>query len=526
MKRERGSIRACIAARARRRRPPAAARAPLTSAASPRARVPSDNNPQETYNYYFLPFCKPSSAKPRHKWGGLGEVLQGNELIDSQLELEFGADLARRPICTAALDADDAEEFAAAVRRHYWYELFLDDLPIWGFVGPPPEQTAGDAAVYVYTHKTFDIAYNGDRVIHVNLTSEAPAPVAAGAKLEFTYSVRWTPSEVPYARRFERYLDYNFFEHQIHWFSIFNSFMMVIFLVGLVAMILLRTLRRDYARYTRRDEGDDADLEALERDLNEETGWKLVHGDAFRPPPALELLAALLGTGVQLALLVLATILITIAGALFVERGTIVTVFIVAYALTSFVGGYVSGGYYARHEGRAWIAAMLLAANLFPAAVFAVAAVLNTIAIGYQSLAAVPFGSIVVLLLIWLFVSLPLSLLGTVVGRNWAGARDDPCRTKRIPSPVPDRAWYLTPAAVALGGGLLPFGSIFIEMYFLFTSFWNYKARAACALPKCISGNIGSYLALQSKRKTPWKPSDREPLTTHRPLTNHRPLPK
>lgn len=42
---------------------------------------------------------------------------------------------------------------------------------------------------------------------------------------------------------------------QIHWFSIFNSFMMVIFLTGLVAMIMLRTLRRDYARYTqvRRD---------------------------------------------------------------------------------------------------------------------------------------------------------------------------------------------------------------------------------------------------------------------------------
>ena len=24
-------------------------------------------------------------------------------------------------------------------------------------------------------------------------------------------------------------------------------------------------------------------------------------------------------------------------------------------------------------------------------------------------------------------------------------------------------------------GGILPFGSIFIEMYFVFTSFWNYK---------------------------------------------------
>ena len=44
---------------------------------------------------------------------------------------------------------------------------------------------------------------------------------------------------------------------QIHWFSIFNSFMMVIFLVGLVTMILLRTLRKDYARYTKEAELDD-----------------------------------------------------------------------------------------------------------------------------------------------------------------------------------------------------------------------------------------------------------------------------
>ena len=64
-----------------------------------------------------------------------------------------------------------------------------------------------------------------------------------------------------------------------------------------------------------------------------------VHGDVFRPAAYLELLSAVIGTGVQLALLVLSVILITIAGTLFVERGTIVTVFIICYALTSFVGG-------------------------------------------------------------------------------------------------------------------------------------------------------------------------------------------
>ena len=65
-----------------------------------------------------------------------------------------------------------------------------------------------------------------------------------------------------------------------------------------------------------------------------------------------------------------------------------------------------------------------------------------------------------------------------VVGRNWNGLPDNPCRVKRIPSPIPARVWYLRPPVIAAMGGLLPFGSIFIEMYFIFTSFWNYKARA------------------------------------------------
>lgn len=46
------------------------------------------NNPQERYNYYSLPFCLPAS-NPAHKWGGLGEVLGGNELIDSQIDIKY-----------------------------------------------------------------------------------------------------------------------------------------------------------------------------------------------------------------------------------------------------------------------------------------------------------------------------------------------------------------------------------------------------------------------------------------------------
>lgn len=52
--------------------------------------------------------------------------------------------------------------------------------------------------------------------------------------------------------------------------------------------------------------------------MSEESGWKLVHGDVFRAPRNLVLLAALVGTGAQLALLILSVIIIAIIGMLYV----------------------------------------------------------------------------------------------------------------------------------------------------------------------------------------------------------------
>eukprot|EP00879_Flechtneria_rotunda_P015969 GHRR01016701.1.p1 GENE.GHRR01016701.1~~GHRR01016701.1.p1 ORF type:complete len:250 (+),score=79.13 GHRR01016701.1:390-1139(+) len=176
------------------------------------------NNPQETYNYYYLPFCKPHpEQKDEHSWGGLGEVLQGNELIDSQLEIKFKVPVPKSTICTQTLNGQQVAAFQYAVKRHYWYELFMDDLPVWGFVGESKMAAAAAAEdeVLLYTHKQLDITYNGDRIIHVNLTSSEPVALKEGQQVTFTFAVNWLPTNTPFHRRFERYLDYNFFEHRV-----------------------------------------------------------------------------------------------------------------------------------------------------------------------------------------------------------------------------------------------------------------------------------------------------------------------
>lgn len=132
-----------------------------------------------------------------------------------------------------------------------------------------------------------------------------PQEIVSGTNsLYFTYSVEWKESAVSWASRWDIYLGMN--DVQIHWFSIINSLVVVFFLSGILTMIMVRTLRRDIAKYNTDDN----------MDTLEETGWKLVHGDVFRPPKYPRLFAAVIGSGIQIFFMALITIFLSMLGML------------------------------------------------------------------------------------------------------------------------------------------------------------------------------------------------------------------
>ena len=90
----------------------------------------------------------------------------------------------------------------------------------------------------------------------------------------YTYDIKWERSDLRWSNRWDVYLKGNP-DDEIHYFSIVNSLMIVLFLTGVVAMIMLRTLHKDISSYN--------EMQTLE-EAQEESGWKLVHGDVFRPP--------------------------------------------------------------------------------------------------------------------------------------------------------------------------------------------------------------------------------------------------
>ena len=270
-----------------------------------------------------------------------------------------------------------------------------------------------------------------------------------------------------FSRRFERYLQDDFLEGHIHWFSLVNSMMMVLFLSGMVLLILVRTLRRDLQFYR--------DIEAAGLD-DDDSGWKQVHADVFRPPRFLPILCAGVGAGGQLVVLAGSVILLAFFGELHEERGVLLTFAAVIYALSSAVGGMLSGSLYQQCGGKRWIRTSVLTAAVFPALVAIVGGLLDALATAYQSQSSIPLSTLALLYLLWAAVAFPLGLLGSMLGRHLGPFKSPPpCKVSSIPRVVPPTLWYMETSLHMLIAGLLPFGAVFIELYFLFSSFWHYQ---------------------------------------------------
>jgi len=108
-------------------------------------------NPQETYEFYDkMPLCPPEK-KIQSRLEGLGEALQGYELIQSNLKFYFKGiinslfpiptsmrsltllffpscldnSIQNKVFCSLTLTREHVNKFTSAVKQRYWYEFFL-----------------------------------------------------------------------------------------------------------------------------------------------------------------------------------------------------------------------------------------------------------------------------------------------------------------------------------------------------------------------------------------------------------------
>eukprot|EP00794_Sanderia_malayensis_P010630 gene10630-11756_t len=482
------------------------------------------------YEYSKFDFCAVPGNEPSPS-ENLGQVVFGERIRPSAYNLTFGEESQCVELCEKKYDKKNADDITKIdflrqrILHNYQHHWIVDNMPItWCYevsdeekkycsAGFPigcfvtPQNVPRDACVisnkfnkantyYIFNHVDITIKYhNGDgqewagarllsakidprSIDHSSTTTCSKASSAKGImatdiedgfKIKYTYSVKYIEDNtLKWASRWDYILD-SMPHTRIHWFSIMNSLVIVLFLSGMVGMILLRTLHRDIARYNQLTDagGEEA--------AQEEFGWKLVHGDVFRPPSCGMLLSVCVGVGSQIGIMVSVTLVFACLGFLSpANRGALMTCVLVLFVFLGTVGGYIASRVYKMIGGERWKTNVLLTSFLFPGIVFGIFFILNLALWAKGSSAAVPFTTLLALLALWFGVSVPLTFLGAYLGFK-KKPLEPPVRTNQIPRQVPEQSIYTRPLPTILMGGILPFGCIFIQLFFILNSIWSHQ---------------------------------------------------
>uniref|UniRef100_A0A7N5ZTW5 Transmembrane 9 superfamily member n=1 Tax=Anabas testudineus TaxID=64144 RepID=A0A7N5ZTW5_ANATE len=475
------------------------------------------------YEYDMFDFCKDvQEIRPSEN---LGQVLFGERIESSPYKFKFKKDIPCNVVCTKVYKKDNKDDatkldfLKMGMQLNYQHHWIIDNMPVtWCYdvedgqkycnPGFPigclvaTDGRAKDACVinaefnkkntfYVFNHVDIKITYHsgelegwrGARLVAATLEPkslkhtdektptcegtnpmEVPGEFASDVSVTYTYSVKFEESSIKWASRWD-YILVSMPHTNIQWFSIMNSLVIVLFLSGMVAMIMLRTLHKDIARYNQVDQ----------EDAQEESGWKQVHGDVFRPPRKGMLLSVFLGQGTQIFIMTFITLFLACLGFLSpANRGALMTCAVVLWVLLGTPAGYVSARLYKTFGGEKWKTNVLLTALLCPGIVFADFFLMNLILWVEGSSAAIPFGTLVAILALWFGISVPLTFIGAYFGFKKA-AIEQPVRTNQIPRQIPEQSFFTKPIPGIVMGGILPFGCIFIQLFFILNSIWSHQ---------------------------------------------------
>ena len=490
----------------------------VNSLTSTHTQIPKD--------YYKLPFCEPEGG-PKMMSENLGEFMTGNKIQSSAYAINMLREVYCAIVCQVTLDKKDAKNLFAHVKYGYHHNWIIDNLPSAALglsdKGYRQKHYAGGFPIgfidiekksaYVFNHvninidyhqvdgtsdeyrvvgfavepvsisHTFADSYQWDGIsregyrrpltscpnagTHTPQESARPQIVEEGESIIYTYDVLWNPSSVEWASRWDVYLtEDNMVPARVHWYSITNSILVVLFLSLIVGNMLVRNLKNDIAAYNLvSDEEEDEEVD--------ETGWKLVHADVFRPPTQNSMLfCACVGSGVQLSITSFFSIIFSAIGFLSpARRGSLMTMTLVFYVLCGVFGGYASSRLYKSFRGRHWQMCTLLTALFFPGIAFSLFLLFNVILFFYKSSGSVPILDLFILASMWCFISIPL----VFVGSYFAYKKEPlsyPTVTSKIARVIPQPSFFLTPKYMMIATGMLPFAGAYVELFFVMTSLW------------------------------------------------------
>jgi len=134
----------------------------------------------------------------------------------------------------------------------------------------------------------------------------------------------------------------------------------------------------------------------------------------------------------------------------------------------------VMARFYKVMGGDDWKTATVLLATFYPGIMFGIFFFLNLLIWGQHSSGAVPFTTLFAILVLWFGISVPLVFVG-----SYLGSRQEvislPVRTNAVPRQIPEQPFFVQPVFSSFVGGILPFGAVFTELFFIMSSLWQHQ---------------------------------------------------
>lgn len=405
----------------------------------------------------------------------LGQLLTGEQFYDFQTAIRFNVNERNRTLCNYKATRNDISRIQELVKRNYSYELIFDEMPFWGFLGiVDPE--SGKGAVFL--DHIFHIGINKNRIVSVSLETKNPVIIVADTVYSFRYSAVFNESSIEYEDRLFSLHNTSRTITRNKIFASLNSILIIFFLVAVVAVIVTRSLRSDYSKMEK-----ELQLRYEGQDTLVESGWRCLHADVFRVPRSPKLFCAALGCGAHLLFLAVMIAIAPSLGYTFVSaRQRNVSYLMMGYMFSSGISGYVSGYIFMSYSAllpsvaSGWISTFHLTFIFAPMVFLVIIAPFVLTAIIYGSSQVPYFRGILILFLLFVFVSYPLSLGGSLLGR-FIHRRTEKRRkiphVNQIPRLVPrPPQFYLSPRFLLFVAGFLPFITIFVEVFTLFNFVW------------------------------------------------------
>ena len=480
---------------------------------------------QIPYDLYYLDICPPEDKILKTK--NLGERLLSGKSYETEYLLSINEKKKCEILCYKKISKSGYRRINNLIRKEYFINYFLDNLPVGtahteynintinleynkgiplGFVKNNQTYINNYYKIIVLLNKVnitkilnkknrdddednivneigydiigfniepYSIKMNETSACYINKIMKSNIEyehqkLEINQKILFTYDTYYYFTNTTYEERYNKYYSGDKF---IHTYSAFISGIIIFILFIILSYIYFRSIKSEIEIHNEKV--------ASEYTINE-YGWRNIAFDVFRRPYRSDILASFIGTGIQLLVTVLYSLLIVSLGVVYPKNGGSYFILLVTvYIFLSLLSGYISALFYKMVHGLNWLKVTILTAIVFPLIFILLITFTNLIYWFEDSTTYIQFKNFFSLLILWILGIIPLVFIGTMIGLTQKRITF-PCEVNPVPGIIlrNEYPWYLRIRYAWFLTGFPPFFAVFVELFYIMDSLWKQNFYA------------------------------------------------